>query len=377
MSDGTPGPTSSPAVAPGASWAAGWYRDPWYEGQQRYWDGTAWTPHVQPAPPAGGWGGPSGWTDWGSGADGAPSDPYAPPWASTSGSASGGWLSTDPQQRPPRPRRRGVVLAVALVVVAAIAATITIASGSGAKRRAATSSPATAPTGPFGGSAPSTTLPAPASTDPNAKLLTQLVVRQSDVPNNLAVGLIPGGNRVTGQVTLDLCNGTYPSESLRTAREQVDVDDQTGLSLFSTEAVLYHNTASTAQAFTELRARAANCPQQFLPPPPGEEGLAATKTTFNARPDGSWPTTPTVERLAYDFTSTDQQGDTSHSIAVYIRRGRALMGLYFANPGQAQPSIDGQTTVAGIVSVFEKRLAALPPAVVSATVAAPAPTGTI
>ena len=29
------------------SWPAGWYADPWYSGQQRYWDGRAWTPHVQ------------------------------------------------------------------------------------------------------------------------------------------------------------------------------------------------------------------------------------------------------------------------------------------------------------------------------------------
>jgi hypothetical protein len=266
------------------------------------------------------------------------------------------------------------VFAIALVVVAAVAASVTIASGSGAKRRAASAPPTSAPAG---GSVPPTTVPGPASNDPNAKVLSQLVVRQSDVPTNLAVGLIPGGNLVAGQVTLDLCNGTYPSESLRTAREQVDVTDQAGQSVFSTEAVLYHNAAATAQAFSELRARAAGCPQQFLAPPPGEEGLPATKTTFNARPDASWPTTPTVERQAYDFTSTDQQGNTSHSIAVYLRRGRALMGLYFANPDQAQPAVDGQTTVPGIVSVFEKRMAALPPAAVNATVTASGSTGTI
>jgi hypothetical protein len=267
------------------------------------------------------------------------------------------------------------MLAIALVVVAAIAATVTIASGSGAKRRATTPPSAS---GPAAGSVPPTTVPAPASNDPDAKVLTQLVVRQSDVPSNLVVGLIPGGNLVAGQVTLDLCNGTFPSETLRTAREQVAVTDQMGQTeLFSTEAVLYHNTASTAQAFSELRARAASCPQQVLPPPPGEEGVSPTKTTFNPRPDTSWPTTPTVERLAYDFSSTDQQGNTTHAIAVYLRRGRALMGLYFDTPDQAQPAVDGQTTVPGIVSVFEKRMAALPPAVVNGTAAASGSTGTI
>ena len=53
------------------------------------------------------------------------------------------------------------------------------------------------------------------------------------------------------------------------------------------------------------------------------------------------------------------------------------MGLYFGNPNQAQPAIDGQTTVPGIVSVFEKRMAALPPAAVNATVTVSGSTGTI
>jgi hypothetical protein len=374
VSDGTPGPISSPPVAPSARWPAAWYRDPWLEGQQRYWDGTAWTPHVQPgtteaAPPE-----TDATSEWAPAATAASSDPYAPAWASGSGSSSGGWLSSEQAPPPPRQRRRGSMFVVALVVVAAVAAGVTIASGSGAKRRAASAPPTSVPAG---GSVPSTTVPAPASNDPNAKVLTQLVVRQSDVPSNLAVGLIPGGNLVAGQVTLDLCNGTYPSEALRTAREQVDVADQTGQSVLSTEAVLYHNAAGTAQAFSELQARAASCPQQFLPPPPGEEGFPATKTTFNARPDTTWATTPTVERQAYDFTSTDQQGNTSHSIAVYLRHGRALMGLYFPTPDQAQPSVDGQTTVPGIVSVFEKRMAALPPTVVNATVKVSGSTGTI
>ncbi len=361
MSDSVQGWTGSPPVAPGGSWVAGWYRDPWFDGQQRYWDGTAWTPHVQPHAQV--------------------HDPYAPPWASapgtgSTGTGSTGWLSTDHlSSPPPSGRRRGFVVVLSLVLVAALAAAITIASNSGTKRRTvAPIPPLTVPSGP---SSPSTTSPPAVSSDPSASVLTQLVVTQADVPSADVVGLIPGGNMVTGQVTLDLCNGTYASEALRTARRQVDVADPTGQTLFSTEAVLYHNAASTTQAFTELQARAANCPQQLLPPPPGEAGLPNTKTTFNAKPDGSWPNTPSVDRLAYDFTSTDQQGTATHSIAVYVRRGRVLMGLYFANPDQAQAAVSGQTTVPGIVTVFEKRIAALPSSVVNATVAVSAPAGSI
>lgn len=40
----------------------GWYPDPWQPGQQRYWTGTEWSPHVQPAAPP-----PTGrpwWQQW-------------------------------------------------------------------------------------------------------------------------------------------------------------------------------------------------------------------------------------------------------------------------------------------------------------------------
>jgi hypothetical protein len=45
---------------------------------------------------------------------------------------------------------------------------------------------------------------------------------------------------------------------------------------------------------------------------------------------------------------------------VYLRRDRFLVGLYFGHPDTAQPPIDGQTTIAGIVKNFERRLARLP-----------------
>jgi len=37
-----------PQPAPGeGSWPAGWYADPWDDGERRYWDGTEWTGHVE------------------------------------------------------------------------------------------------------------------------------------------------------------------------------------------------------------------------------------------------------------------------------------------------------------------------------------------
>ena len=60
--------------------------------------------------------------------------------------------------------------------------------------------------------------------------------------------------------------------------------------------------------------------------------------------------------MATDATT----GESSHSVAVYLRRGRVLMGLYFARPDARQAAIDGRTAIAGIVGVFETRMAKIP-----------------
>ena len=106
----------------------------------------------------------------------------------------------------------------------------------------------------------------------------------------------------------------------------------------------------------------ASCPAT---PVPGKLGLGTTTTTFRAAPDGSWPKVAGVERQAYDFDSVNQLGDSSRSIAVYLRRGRALLALYFSRLPDPQPAVAGKTTVEAITEVFEKRLAALPDAVVN------------
>ena len=131
--------------------------------------------------------------------------------------------------------------------------------------------------------------------------------------------------------------------------------------MLSTEAVLYGTPAGAAQAFAELQRVAAACPSTPVVSPVGEP---TTITRFNAPPDGSWPQTPTVNRLAYDFVTTDNTGQTGHFLAVYLQRGRALVGVYFSQPDQPQPAVAGQTTISGIVGVFADRLAKLPANVV-------------
>jgi hypothetical protein len=209
---------------------------------------------------------------------------------------------------------------------------------------------------------PSPSASNPLSSDPSAPFLQRLVVRQIDVPSGNTVQLLDGGNQVTGQTTLDLCNGTYPSEALRSARLQVVEYDGGGAGVLSTEAVLYRHGSDAAQAMNEIRSVAAGCPNRPVVSPVGEPTVT---TRFQAAPDSSWPHEPGVARQAYAFTTTDSLGVTDTHIAVYLQRGRVLEGVYFPAPAGTQPAVDGQTTIAGIAQVFEQRIADLPAAAVA------------
>jgi hypothetical protein len=217
-----------------------------------------------------------------------------------------------------------------------------------------------------GGSSSSTTHRSsspPPPKDAASSVLPPLVLQQSDVDPTLSVRLLNRGDQIRGQTTatLDVCNGKFPSEALRTARLQDALVDAQSNELLSTEAVLYKDASATAQAFSELRSVAAKCPASPVSSPVGEPTVT---TKFNPAPDAGWASVPTVDRQAYSFTTTDQSGKSFPGVAVYLRHGRALMGIYFAQPNGAQPAVQGQTTIEGIVTVFANRLAQLPTSIV-------------
>lgn len=201
-----------------------------------------------------------------------------------------------------------------------------------------------------------------APTGPIASALAGLVVRQADVASGVTVQPLPGADQVAGQPTLDICNGTFASEALRTARLQVAAVDDQGSATLSTEAVAYKSERATEQAFAELKATAASCPSRPVESPVGEPTVT---TRFNSPPDGTWPQTATVSRIAFDMTTTDSSGQSDRSIAVYLRRGRVLMGVYFPNADADPSPVRSETTRADIVHLFAERMQALPPAIVN------------
>lgn len=348
--------TTAAAQAP-----AGWYPDPWFPGQQRFWDGRDWTAHSFPEHPGTA---PTRLQ--------APTTPLPPP---TTGVPGGGppppdwWAppSAAPEpapfptyEAPQEPQRswwppRGRTL-VALLILAAFM--VGIVGGIILPNR--TNTPSAIPSILLPTTLPSPTAPAPSPSpaDPSASALTSLVLRQQDVTSTELVGTIAGGSEVTGGATLDLCNGTFASEALRTARLQVaGVDGNTGAEVLSTEAVLYATPAGATQALAELKAVAAACPNTPVVSPVGEPTIT---THFNATPDGSWPQVAGVTRESFDFVVTDAGGQAQHITTAYLVRGRALLGVYFAQPDGPQDPVVDQTTLPGIVNVFAGRMAALP-----------------
>jgi hypothetical protein len=290
----------------------GWYPDPWGTGARRYWDGATWTGFVEDI----------ALPQWG-----APAPPVFVP-------ADG-------------PRRRFPLIGfLAIVVVVAFAGGVLVAVVRTHR----------------------TTHAAASNVSTDQALVNGLGVQPGDVVAGETVSQVPNGDDPSNEPTLDLCNATYPSESQRVARHQVSVQDSSGNGAFSTEAVLYESPGGTAQGFTELKQAALHCPKTPVPSPVNEQTVT---TVFAAAPDSAWPQTAGVERLAYDFTSTDAQSNTSHSVAVYLRRGRVLEGIYFSLPGSDLSlgglMVAGKTAMADIVTVFAQRMAALKPSVVNKT----------
>jgi hypothetical protein len=335
------------AVSAPAHWPEGWYADPWTAGQYRYWNGQTWTGATHrwgpsSLPPAGGDAWPTTATGFARG--------YAVPAAPL----------TDVEP-PQRNRSRGTIVAAVIALVAVLVASGAIGYAINANSQsddgAVRVTPGPSTTGP------PTTAQVPESNDPDRRALGDIVVRQADVGNGRTVLLYENGNSLRG-VTLDLCNDRFPSESLRTARLQLlDVDGQ-GSSSLSTEAVLYRSPDAAAQAFAELRKVRNDCPDTPVASP--VDGTKET-TRFEAPPDEGWPGTEGVERQAYRMTIT-ADGESSPLVTVYLRRGRAFLGLYFPAPNGEQPAVAGKTSIEDIVGLFEARLAALPESVVDGTV---------
>jgi hypothetical protein len=181
-------------------------------------------------------------------------------------------------------------------------------------------------------------------------VLRTVALKSDDLPANATLKLLEDGDQVAGQVTLDLCGASFPSEHLRTARLQQVAKDASGVTVVNDENVMYQSAEGAVQALTELRKTISACdPSKFM------------HSHVSDVPDLRYELIPIAEaelagltrdHVAFTAKLTAQNGQTATEALVYQRRGAVLVGVYSPNAQQLVPLARRAAT----------RLAALSPA---------------
>lgn len=194
-------------------------------------------------------------------------------------------------------------LAIALVVIVALVGGY-LAFGRGAG--------SSAPTVPLAAVTP------PAVESPGADPAS-VAVTASDLGPGWLEKVIPGGDQVAGQVTLDLCGGGYASEGMRIARLQVVF--KRGPTVLSNEVVEYA-PGGAQLAYQELRRRVSSCPKTPVAMP--EQGAPSVLFRLVSLPrHRSWATMSVAVRA----TET-ADGRSGTGIGIYQFVGNWMSTVY-------------------------------------------------
>jgi hypothetical protein len=192
----------------------------------------------------------------------------------------------------------------------------------------------------------------------DAELLAAVSLTEQDAGEGALFQPYEGGDQVYGEVSLDLCYGDFPSEDLRSGRNQVAIGDAEGQSWVSSEAILYPTPADAQQAMSELAAARESCPSGPVDSPKGDREPLAWE--FTDAPDDQWPEQPGVARQSYAFTVTDPTGVSWSSTATYLQRGRMILALYATPPDSPSLTLRNAPDDARFVDVMSRRLSGLP-----------------
>ncbi|MCU0262642.1 MAG: hypothetical protein MUF09_03110 [Candidatus Nanopelagicales bacterium] len=192
----------------------------------------------------------------------------------------------------------------------------------------------------------------------DAELLAAVSLTAADAADGATFQPYEGGTEVFGRTSLDLCFADFPSEDLRSGRNQVGIGDEAGISWVSSEAVLYPTPEDAEQAMGELERAREECPSEPVEPPqPDRDALA---WEFLAAPDADWPQAPGITRQSYAFEATNPAGEAWTSTATYLQRGRMILALYTTPPDSPAATLRNAPDPARFVEVMGNRLASLP-----------------
>lgn len=158
----------------------------------------------------------------------------------------------------------------------------------------------------------------------NAALLQRVVLRPAQVGVGYARMLIPDGNSLAGQPTLDFCGFSYASESLRSARLQ-DAYTRSGASFDATNEVVTYTGTGADQALAEIHQASMSCPNGFVAHPPSGMSDLIRHTAVIADPRLSRGAVAILQTQTAIVKGTPVIEDT---VAVYQARGDVLSCVY-------------------------------------------------
>ncbi len=153
--------------------------------------------------------------------------------------------------------------------------------------------------------------------------LRRVVLTGAQVGSGYKLAAFPGGTSFIGETTLDLCAGTYPSETLRTGRLQVSYSHPANTVAVSNEVVTY--VPGGAQlALAEVTDVARSCARK-----PVTTTANGVTTTFKTMPltDKQLPPGAVVVKLEIHAHAGKKHANET-GIAIYQVKGDTLSGVY-------------------------------------------------
>jgi hypothetical protein len=159
--------------------------------------------------------------------------------------------------------------------------------------------------------------------------VTKMVLTPTQVGDGYVLVQRPDGRGVKNTVTLNLCGAarTYPSESRRLTRLQVDYLKQKTTLGISNEVVGY-KPGGAAQAMREVAQHVANCPRK---PIVTDKALPPLKYTLT-RINGTKLLRGYVALRVRVTGKVQGKAVDQTSYAIYQRRGDVLSGTYSFGP---------------------------------------------
>jgi hypothetical protein len=186
--------------------------------------------------------------------------------------------------------------------------------------------------------------------------LSRVVLSGAQVGPGYKVASFPGGNSFIGETTLDLCAGTYPSETLRTGRLQVAYSHPANTVAVSNEVVTYV-PGGARLALAEVTSVARSCARK-----PVVRSAGGVTTSFSASPlhDPQLPPGTVAVKLVIEASEGTKHA-TQTGVAIYQIRGDTLSGVYtFVVKGTTFAQAEQVAFHAALESA--RNLGAVPPA---------------